>query len=25
MWLSIFIGIVLILLVIKRNQTLTAD
>ena len=25
MWLSVFIGIVLILLVIKRNQTLTAD
>ncbi|NCV30368.1 MAG: MFS transporter [Rhodobacteraceae bacterium] len=25
MWLSIFIGILLILLVIKRNQTLTAD
>lgn len=25
MWLSVFIGILLILLVIKRNQTLTAD
>jgi len=24
MWLSVFIGILLILLVIKRNQTLTA-